>query len=101
MSLICPWVKPFVLLKYPITAVSVCPGDYKDDDFRDIRKKFAIPHDGLRHTAISAFMSSGNSYDLAADQFGNSEGIIKAHYLKRMSKEDADAFFQIMPSARR
>jgi hypothetical protein len=89
------------LKKYPLSAKNVCPGDYNDDDFRAIRKKFAIPHDGLRHTAISAFMSSGNSYDLAADQFGNSEQIIRTHYLKRMSKEDADAFFQIMPSGPR
>ncbi len=86
------------LEKYPLTPENICPGDYKDDDLRAIRKLFRIPHDGLRHTAISAFMAMpGNSYDKAADQFGNSEPIIKKHYLRRMSPEEGQQFHAIMP----
>ncbi len=87
------------LEKYPLTPENVCPGDYKDEDLRSIRKKFRIPHDGLRHTAISAFMAMpGNSYAEAADQFGNSEPIIKKHYLRRMSGEEGQRFRGIMPT---
>jgi hypothetical protein len=84
--------------KYALTPENVCPGDYKDEDFSAIRKQFRIPHDGLRHTAISAFMAMpGNSYGEAADQFGNSEPIIKKHYLRRMSPEEGQQFHSIMP----
>ena len=83
--------------RYPLTPKNVCPGDYKDEDFVALRRKFQIPHDGLRHTAISAFMANGNSYDVAADQFGNSEPIIKRNYLRRMSAEEGAAFFRIIP----
>jgi hypothetical protein len=82
---------------YPMTPESICPGDYKDEDISEIRKRFKIPHDGLRHTAISAFMAAGNSYDLAADQHGNSENIIRHHYLHRMVKEESDRFYAIRP----
>ena len=85
------------LQRYPLTPQNVCPGDYKDEDFVSIRRKFQIPHDGLRHTAISAFMANGSSYDIAADQFGNSEPIIKRNYLRRMSAEEGAAFFRIIP----
>jgi hypothetical protein len=85
------------LKKYPPTPENICPGDYKDADYIEIRQKFKIPYDGLRHTAISAFMSDGNAYDVAADQFGNSEPIIKKHYLRRMSAAEAALFYAIMP----
>ncbi|MFT3829848.1 MAG: hypothetical protein QM691_09120 [Opitutaceae bacterium] len=88
------------LEKYPLTPENVCPGDYKDEDIRAIRKQFHIAHDGLRHTAISAFMAMpGNSYGEAADQFGNSEPIIKKHYLRRMSLEEGQQFHSIMPKS--
>ncbi len=83
--------------RYPLTPENICPGDYKDEDLVSIRRKFQIPHDGLRHTAISAFMANGSSYDIAADQFGNSEPIIRRHYLRRMENTDALRFFSIMP----
>jgi hypothetical protein len=87
------------LEKFPLTPANICPGDYKDKDFCSIRKKFQIPHDGLRHTAISAFMAMpGNNYSEAADQFGNSEPIIKKNYLRRMAPEDGVAFYAIMPT---
>jgi hypothetical protein len=85
------------LKKYPLTPENICPGDYSDDDYRQIRTMFSIPHDGLRHTAISAFMSRGRDYAAAADEFGNSEPIIRKHYLKRMSPGDAERFYAILP----
>ena len=83
---------------YPPTPDSVCPGDYCDPDLSSIREKFVIGHDALRHTAISAFMSAGGNYAEAADNFGNSEAIIRKHYLRRMSEEEAKQFYSITPS---
>jgi hypothetical protein len=62
-----------------------------------IREKFKIPHDGLRHTAISAFVSCHGSFADAAMQFGNSESMIRTHYFNRMTKTEAEAFYAIVP----
>ena len=84
------------LEKYQPTPANLCPED--DVEYRLIRKEFNIPHDGLRHTAISAFVVKYGEIGFAAQEFGNSETIIKKHYLTRMSKENAEAFYAIKPS---
>jgi hypothetical protein len=56
-----------------------------------------LPHDGLRHTAISAFVSCHGSFADAAMQFGNSESMIRTHYFNRMTKAEAEAFYAIIP----
>jgi len=54
--------------------------------------------DVLRHTAVSHFFRKTGSYGQAAEQFGNSEAIIKAHYQGRVSSADTAAFYGIMPT---
>ena len=44
--------------------------------------------DIMRHTAISHYFRKTGSYGQTAEQFGNSEAIIKAHYQGRVSSED-------------
>jgi integrase len=56
------------------------------------------PHDVMRHTAISHFFRDTGSYGRAADQFGNSEAIIKKHYDGRVSSADAKQFYAIKPA---
>lgn len=53
--------------------------------------------DVLRHTAISFYFRQTGSYGLTAEQFGNSEAIIKAHYQGRVSSEDTKRFYAILP----
>lgn len=84
------WVR-----RYPLTPASICPGDW--DDYQTIRERFKIPHDGLRHTAISAHVSMHGSFAEAAAQFGNSETVIRTHYFNRMSREEAEAFYAVGP----
>jgi integrase len=55
--------------------------------------------DILRHTAISHYFRSAGSYGQTAEQFGNSEAIIKAHYQGRCSTSDAKKFFALKPKA--
>lgn len=57
----------------------------------------AFPHDVMRHTAISHFFRDCGSYGLTAEQFGNSEAIIKKHYQGRVSSTDTKKFYAIQP----
>jgi integrase len=64
-----------------------------------VRAKFDIPHDGLRHSAITYYLKLGNSMEEAAEIFGNSETIIRKHYRDASrTKEEAERFFSIHPS---
>ncbi|WP_324726055.1 hypothetical protein [Actomonas aquatica] len=65
---------------------------------RNISKAFDLPPNSLRHTSTSAYISSGGSFGTAAMLYGNSEEILTKHYVNLMTKEDADAFWQIFPS---
>jgi integrase len=58
-----------------------------------------FPHDVMRHTAISHFFRDCGSYGLTAEQFGNSEAIIKKHYQGRVSSADTKKFYAIKPKA--
>jgi len=82
--------------KYPATAQSVCPADWPT--YQSIRERFKIPHDGLRHTAISAHVSLHGSFGEAASQFGNSESMICTHYFNQMSKAEGEKFYAIFPA---
>jgi integrase len=59
-------------------------------------KRFAP--DVLRHTAISHYFRQSGSYGFTAEQFGNSEAIIKAHYQSRVSSADTEAFYKMRPT---
>jgi len=66
-------------------------------------KTEAQPHlkpwvpDVLRHTAISHYFRATGSYGRTAEQFGNSEGIIKKHYQGRVSSADTKQFYALRP----
>jgi hypothetical protein len=61
------------------------------------RKQFGLSHDVLRHTFISMFVGKFRSMGEAALQAGNSESIIRKHYLDLKSTAEAEQFFSIMP----
>ena len=54
--------------------------------------------DVLRHTAISHYFRLTGSYGRSAEQFGNSESIIKDHYQGRVSSADTKRFYAILPT---
>lgn len=64
---------------------------------RNICSKFGLTHDVLRHSFISMFVAKYRSMGEAALQAGNSESIIRKHYLDLKSKEEAEQFFGILP----
>ncbi len=53
--------------------------------------------DVLRHTAISHYFRVTGSYGRTAEQFGNSESIIKKHYQSRVSSRDTKRFYALRP----
>ena len=55
--------------------------------------------DVLRHTAISHYFRLTGSYGRTAEQFGNSEAIIKKHYQGRVSSAETKQFYALRPSA--
>jgi integrase len=58
----------------------------------------AWPVDVMRHTAISHYFRKTGSYGQTAEQFGNSEAIIKNHYQGRVSSDDTKAFYALRPT---
>lgn len=62
-----------------------------------VRKKFGLTHDVLRHTFISAHVGKFRSLGSAALEAGNSECIIKKHYLNSVTEAEAEAFWSIAP----
>jgi integrase len=53
--------------------------------------------DVLRHTAISHYFRATGSYGRTAEQFGNSESIIKKHYQGRVSSKETKGFYALRP----
>lgn len=56
-----------------------------------------IPHDALRHSFCSYHISISKSIAETALQSGNSESIIRKHYLRRVSDTESKAFWNIRP----
>ena len=54
----------------------------------------------MRHTFISMFVAKFRSVGEAALQAGNSESIIRKHYLDLKSAAEAEHFFGIVPKHR-
>jgi integrase len=85
------WLRAYPLDRYPIM-----PRGFKRLRLK-FRKQFKLSHDILRHTFISMFVGKFRSMGDAALQAGNSESIIRKHYLDLKSAAEAEEFFCILP----
>jgi integrase len=85
------WLRAYPLAKFPIIPTNL----------QHIREKavakFNLSHDVMRHTFISMHVAKYRSIGEAALQAGNSESIIRKHYLDLKSTAEAEQFFSIMP----
>jgi hypothetical protein len=68
-----------------------------DRELKTVRKQFGLSHDVLRHTFISMHVGAFKSFADAALESGNSEKIIRDHYLNTSSFQEAQAFWDITP----
>lgn len=80
------WLKQFPSDILPVNA---------DRELKTIRKTFKLSHDVLRHTFISKHIGAFKSFADAAIESGNSEKIIRDHYLNTSSLSDAKQFWKI------
>jgi hypothetical protein len=74
----------------------IMPTNLKND-CRMIRKKFGLQNDETRHSFISYHVAVNRSIGDTALQAGNSERMIKKHYLDHHSLAEGKAFFSIVP----
>ena len=64
---------------------------------KQARKHFGLSHDETRHSFISYHVALNRSVGDAALQAGNSESIVKKHYLNLRPAEEGREFFSIVP----
>lgn len=82
------WLKAFPVPIFPVNA---------DRDIKRFRKSHSIGHDVMRHTFISHHVAKFKSVGRTALEAGNTESIIKEHYLNLVSNAQGQAFFKIEP----
>ncbi len=66
-------------------------------DYPKIRKKFNLQTDETRHSFISYHIALHRSIGNTAQEAGNSERMIKKHYLDHRPAEEGAEFFSIIP----
>jgi integrase len=86
------WLRAYPLDKFPIVV-----GDFQKRRAK-FRDQFHLTHDVLRHTFISMHVAKFRSMGEAALQAGNSESIIRKHYLNLKTPAEAEQFFGILPT---
>ncbi|MBC7368897.1 MAG: hypothetical protein H7343_19150 [Undibacterium sp.] len=86
------------LARYPLKDFPILPLGSKKM-VNEIRHKFGIGQDVMRHTFISMHVAKFKSMGAAALEAGNSETMIRKHYYNLVSDADAVAFWGIKPSA--
>jgi integrase len=85
------WLRAYPLKKFPLIPPNAV------NMHKKICRKFGLTHDVLRHTFISMFVAKFRSMGEAALQAGNSESIIRKHYLDLKNPAEAEQFFSILP----
>jgi hypothetical protein len=85
------------LVRYPLSKVSNHASKRTGHLITAVRKKFALGDDVLRHTFISMHVAKFKSLAAAALEAGNSETMIRRHYLNLVSEAEASKFWSITP----
>jgi hypothetical protein len=65
-----------------------------------IRARFALGHDVLRHSFFSYVVGAEKSVERAALEGGNTESILRRHYLNLTNSDEAEDFWRIVPPAK-
>lgn len=89
------WLRAYPVSRYPLVPSGMARLH------REVFRRFALTHDVLRHTFISMYVGKFRSIADAALQAGNSEEIIRRHYLDLKSQAEAARFFAILPHGHR
>lgn len=87
------WLARYPLRKFPIMVPNM------EDLTAGVRERFELSGDVTRHTFISMHVGRFRSLGDAALEAGNSEAMIKRHYLNLVSRAEALRFWKIRPIA--
>jgi hypothetical protein len=85
------------LTAYPLDRFPIIPKNLQHTRAA-VAKAFDLSHDIMRHTFISMHVAKYRSMGEAALQAGNSESIIRKHYLDLKTPAEAEQFFGILPT---
>lgn len=85
------WLQRYPIKEWPLMVENM------PDHVALVRKQFKLPNDVLRHTFVSMHAAKFKSLGGTALEAGNSETIIKKHYLNMVSAADAETFWQVGP----
>jgi integrase len=58
---------------------------------------FKLPQNVLRHTYATYWQSRNKNYSTLADNLGNTEEVASRHYVRMVSKADAEQFWSLYP----
>lgn len=86
------WLERYTLKDYPIIVPNMQAMVTK------VRKRFSIGEDVLRHTFVSNHVARFRSLGSTALESGNSERIIKKHYLNLLHPMSSERFWEIVPA---
>jgi hypothetical protein len=85
------------LVRYPLSEYPLIPANAQSM-ISAVRKHFALSDDVLRrHTFISMHVAKFKSLAAVALEAGNSETIVRRHYLNLVAEAEAERFWSITP----
>lgn len=87
------WLERYPPDRYPIAVPAM------QNKAMAVRIKFGLTDDVLRHTFISMHVAKFKSLGAAALEAGNSESILRRHYLNLVTEAEAAVFWNILPVA--
>jgi len=85
------WLERYPVDQYPITVPAM------QAKVMEVRLKFGLTDDVLRHCFCSYHVAKFRSLGGTALEAGNSERVIKKHYLNLVTPSDAESFWSISP----
>jgi integrase len=89
------WMKRYPLKEWPLMVENMV------DHVARVRKHLKLGNDVLRHTFVSMHVAKFKSLGSTALEAGNSEAIIRKHYLNLVTDAEADEFWAILPAAKK
>jgi hypothetical protein len=84
------------LVRYPLSKYLLIPSNAQAM-ISAVRKQFALSDDVLRHTFISMHVAKFKSLAAVALEAGNSETMVRRHYLNLVGQAEAERFWSITP----
>jgi site-specific recombinase XerC len=93
-------IRPALRAWLEATGPEIIPTN-SDRLLKEIRKRHELSHDVLRHSFISFHVGAFRSIGDAALEAGNTEGVIKAHYLNIVTEAQGKAFWRLAPRGRK